>query len=124
MLAHLNLFPSFFVQKYRGLQMSGTRETEKVKKDIVYLVRQWEGVFLNVTVILKVCPRSAGGAAPERDCGRIIAASNRHTLARTISICHLDCLEVSKRIAFILNVVSTAEVEPSTLTLSCQFQCE
>lgn len=45
MLAHLNLFPSSFVQKYRGLQMSGTRETEKVKKDIVYLVGQREGVF-------------------------------------------------------------------------------
>lgn len=77
MLAHL-ILPSFFVQKYRGVQMSGTRETEKVKRYCLSC-ETVGGCFLNVTVILKVCPRSAGGAASERDCGRIIAASNTHT---------------------------------------------
>lgn len=84
-----------------GLQRAKGMESRRKWQIHCLSLRDSGRLFLNVTVTLKVCPRSARVAAPKQERRRLIAASNAHThtnaskqaskQAHVISIRHLDC---------------------------------
>lgn len=92
MLAHTYL-DLFFYSEITAKRFSEGRKWCATESDkyICHLAVDSGKLFLNVTVTLKVCPRSA---APEQDGGRLTAVSNTHRKAQTqahiMSICHPD----------------------------------